>query len=745
MANERQLGSRKRRQVLAWALGLVAAAGIAAYMLLAGGNELPSPQALNLAPQQRDARPVYGGEPWVPGPLDGEGFAVALEAGSYELRIHPQTTQIIVTDKRSDYSWRSNPSEGQAAVETVKGLLLSNLKSPIGMAFFHRDDRGRREIANVSSKGVEVSFQRYADGLQISYQFTGQAIGLVVQYELSEHGLSVYIPDAGIQEQGEYALFSLDVLPYFGAAQAGEDGYILVPDGPGGLIDFAAERSSVSQGYTNQIYGAEVSNVRPDLRSSKRRPREENIPYPVFGMKRGEQGYVAIVQAGKEEAEIKAMPPGLKSSYYNVHASFQYREEYLRRNGVLSAPVKMIETARMKLDRSVAYLFLSGEQANYAGMARAYREQLIAGGQLGGRLEPREHLPLILNIVGGNSREAFQQAQYMPATTFSQAEQMVASLEESGVADMHIMFYGWQDGGDFNAAKRLPIERALGGEQAARRFLARMHEQGYPVWFEDNLVYVDAGRSAINAKADGARGIDGTVFFNADNEFLLKPALSLGMAAQTIAKLKEMGVDGMLYNWFGELVFRDYEAVPTERWETGELYRNLLLYTAGELGGAGVYRGNDYSLGAASHISEFPLDGSYDLMVDETVPFYPIALHGYVTYSGRPGNLRDDAQGEFLRAIEYGALPAFTVTWESSRLLKNTGSAGLFSSEFRLWKERIVAEYEAFDKLAGLHAMAIIAHERRADGVYATTYEDGTTVIVDYGRHTFEIEEGGGL
>lgn len=744
MANDKQLSS-KRRRVLAWALGMAGAIGVAAFMLLAGSSKLPSLQELNLVPQQPDARPVYDGEPWAPGPLDREGFAVALENGSYELRIHPQTTQIMVADKRSDYRWRSNPSEEMAAAETVKGLLLSNLKSPIVMEFFHLDDRGRREIANVSSKGLEVSFQRYAEGLQVSYQFTGQAIGLVVQYELSEEGLSVNIPDAGIQERGEYALFSLDVLPYFGAAQAGEEGYILVPDGPGGLIDFAAERSNVSQGYTNQVYGTEVSNVRPDLRSSKRRPREENIPYPVFGMKRGEQGYVAVVQAGKEEAEIKAMPPGLKSSYYNVHASFQYREEYLRRNGVLSAPVKMIETARMKLDRSVAYLFLAGEQANYAGMASAYREQLIASGQLGGKLEPRAHLPLILNIVGGNSREAFQQEQYIPVTTFSQAEQMVASLEESGVADMHIMFYGWQDGGDFNAPKRFPVEHALGGEQAARRFLARMHEQGYPVWFEDNFVYVDAGRSSISAKTDGARGIDGTVFFNTGNEFLLKPALSLGMAARAIGKLKDMGVDGILYNWVGETVFRDYEATPTERRETGELYRNLLLHTAGELGGAGVYRGNDYILGAASHISEFPMDGSYDFMVDETVPFYPIVLHGYVAYSGRPGNLRDDAQGEFLRAIEYGALPVFTVTWESSRLLKNTGSAGLFSSEFSLWKERMVAEYQAFDQLAGLYGMAIIAHERRADGVYATTYEDGTTVVVDYGRNTFEIEEGGGL
>ena len=29
----------------------------------------------------------------------------------------------------------------------------------------------------------------------------------------------------------------------------------------------------------------------------------------------------------------------------------------------------------------------------------------------------------------------------------------------------------------------------------------------------------------------------------------------------------------------------------------------------------------------------FPDDSSYDFMVDETVPFYPIALHGYVPYS----------------------------------------------------------------------------------------------------------------
>ncbi|MCC3371869.1 DUF5696 domain-containing protein [Cohnella sp. REN36] len=721
-------------------IGILSAALLVALGLvsiLSGGEALPTPKELNLPPLRTAAMPDYEGQPWQPdaAEADAEGFVPALENGKFALRIHPQTTQIIVADKAGGYEWRSNPPEASLEDETVKGLLLSNLKSPIVLEYVgtQGDDRSRRAQLNAASKELRTTLTRYDRGIQVTYAFEKKRIRVVVQYELTEFGLLVRVPDQGIREDGEYALYSFDLLPYFGAAKAGVDGYLFVPDGPGGLIDFNASRSSLSQGYVQQIYGPEIS----------RKVRgQQPVAFSAFGVKRGDHAYVAVVEDGKEETDIKAMPAGLKSSYYNVGASFKYREEYLRRTGRLQNPVKAVEADRMKLDRSVEYRLLAGSKADYVGMAESYRSRLQEDGRLGSKLAPVDHVPLNLGIVGGNSEEAYSRDRYVAATTFAQAADMVKELKNGGVDRIRIIYSGWQDGGDFNATKRFPIESKLGGKKAAQAFVDEIHRLGFPVLFEDNFVYVDA-RSAVSAKSNGARGIDGTVFFTSWNDFLLKPSLTVGYGLETAGKLKEIGVDGIHFNWLGETTFRDYEREPTERAETERLYRGLLDYARKELGQAGVYQGNDFTIGAVDYIADFPLDSNYNLIVDESVPFYPIALHGYVPYYGAPGNVRNDYEREFLKAIEYGALPSFVLTHDPARKLKNTPSSYIYSSRFEEWKERIRTEYRDFDRLSKLYDQAIVDHRKMADDVFVTVYENGATVTVDYGRNTFAVQDGG--
>jgi hypothetical protein len=195
------------------------------------------------------------------------------------------------------------------------------------------------------------------------------------------------------------------------------------------------------------------------------------------------------------------------------------------------------------------------------------------------------------------------------------------------------------------------------------------------------------------------------------------------------------------------MVFNDYDpAGKTTREDAIKIYEGLLDYTREQLGSAGVYRGNDYSIDEVDYIDDLPNDSSYDFMIDETVPFYPIVLHGYVPYSfGDGGNLRNDVQTEFLKSIEYGAMPTFFLTYEESRKMMDLNIwFYLFSSQYEKWADRIGQEYGQFDSLAKLYAQKIVDHEKLADKRFATTYEDGTRVIVDYDRGTFEVEGGEG-
>lgn len=690
---------------------------------------LPTPDAL------------YEGDPWKPA-AGADGYALALENEHYALYVRPDNTQIAVLDKASGYRWTSNPTKEELAGETVKGQLLANLQSPFLLTHVRTQgaDQTVRETLSNQTAGMQIAMIRKPEGLQIEYSFPAKQLGFVMQYELTDSGLKVKVPAAGIREEGASALFSLDVLPYFGAAPAKENGYVFVPDGPGGLIRFDQEHASLTRGYSHQVYGSEVTNEENGTRTGERR---EDIAYPVFGLKKGDHAFLAVMTKGEDSANVSAMAPGLKSSFYQVFSSQIYREEYLYRMSRLAAPSKAVQKERLNRDREVEYRFLNGADADYVGMAGAYRSYLQETGRLTEALKPVDHVPLYLKIMGGNYEKAFGRIRYVAATTFEQAGDIVSTLQSKGVASLRTIFYGWQNEGDYNMEKRFPIDPALGGEAAAKTFISGMKERGVPVSFSEDFLWVDS-HSSFSGKTDAIRGIDGTAYVD-DGWYIAKPAYTAVTAADTVNRLKKLGVDGIHFSGIGEMLLNDYEPSGIQTREYAKtVYDGLLKYTREALGSASVNQGDAYALGQTDYIDGLPSESSYDFMIDETVPFYPIVLHGFVPYTFGDGNLRDDEDAEFLRAIEYGALPSFFVTHDDSRKLKDTPSNFLYSSRFDKWERRIEEEYAKFDSLSQLYSMKIIGHEKLSGQKYATTYEDGTRVIVDYEVKDFTVEKGAG-
>jgi hypothetical protein len=66
----------------------------------------------------------------------------------------------------------------------------------------------------------------------------------------------------------------------------------------------------------------------------------------------------------------------------------------------------------------------------------------------------------------------------------------------------------------------------------------------------------------------------------------------------------------------------------------------------------------------------------------------------------------------------------------------------VYSSQYEVWKDRIVEEYAKFDRLAAVYHRKIANHEKLADGIYAITYENGAKVTVNYKTKQFSVEGG---
>lgn len=688
--------------------------------------------------------PLFAGEAWKPA-AEADGYAKALENDNYALYIRPDNTQIAVVDKKSGARWTSNPSEAQLASETVKGTPLQNMQSTFILTYVAKEgkDQTLEKTINSVDKTVEKSMTKTDQGLQVDYYFPQAKLGLSIQYELTKAGLTARIPTNGIKEEDKYIVFSVSLLPFFGAASSGENGYLLLPDGPGGLVKFDVKHTALTKGYLNQVYGGEISNDNNFTNTSF--ARRETVSYPVFGVKRDDHAFVAVISEGGGSASIAANPPGSKvtTNLYNVNSIMSYREKYLFYRTRNTPPVQAVQKKRLDSDREVQYRFLNGDEANYIGMANAYRDYLEENEQIRPQLEPTEHIPLMLQLAGGSYTDQFNQTKYVPATTFSQATEIVKDMKKNGVANMLVTYYFWQNMGGKDAYDRFPIEPKLGGASAAKKFIAEAKKLDVPVLFWDDYFWLKTS-SGLSAKENGIRNLE-EITLVWDPWFISKPARSVDMAYDTIKKLKPLGVSGILFEALGDTTFNDYDQnFYLTRQGTNEIYQGLFKYTREELGQAAVYRGNDYSLKEATMIMDFPHESSYDFMIDETVPFYPAVAHGYVPYTfGDGDNLRNDVKQEFLKEIEYGAIPTYWLTYDETRKLKDTAFNWLYSSQYSKWADQIAKEYAQFDSLAKLYNQRIVGHEQVSANVFATTYEDGTRVVVDYNKETFAVEGGG--
>ncbi|MBP1990706.1 DUF5696 domain-containing protein [Paenibacillus eucommiae] len=663
---------------------------------------------------------------------EGTQWFKAHEEQSMILWFDPKKGQIAVEDRRSGKLWSSNPGPEVLAQESTVGIWRSNLESPFIFNYF--DDKKKNLLnSNTQEHPTTVEWAKIDQGVALCYKIDDLGFQIYVEYRLDKGQLTAHIPQLGIVETKTHLLTELDLLPFMGAAPNKSDGYLLVPDGPGGLIRFNKEGLELINSYSAPVYGLDWA-VPSNTFFTRRTP----ISYPVFGINAGDGGYVAIIEEGAARANVVATPAGIVTPFNEAHAKFVLRRYYNQPSG--------LTTSKLGYDKklpqeaiSVRYIFLEQANADYVGMAEAYRGYLMEHRSIVRLDSGLERSPMQLQFVIGSSEASPLGEKLRMATTFAQVEEIVQRLAERGVTGIEVGLNGWQNGGDpGQLPKRFPVEADAGGEAGLRQLIAKLQLQGVKVSLSDRIdIASDSRKSGFSPSKDGIRAITGipTTFTNpAGNTFsLISPIINLQKyMPKLVSEWKKLGIEGAHLVDLGNKLYSDFHPQHTlTRQDSMSVVGQMADTVRGALGNVKVSGGFDYLLGHVDHMFNFPLEYNFDLIIDEQVPFYPIAVHGLVAYSSAPANLREDQSMQFLRDIEYGAVPLFTLTHADPRILKKTSYSNLFSSQFDVLEEQILAEYEA-QLATGVRNSFITGHRKLADGVYETEYESGQRVRVNY-------------
>lgn len=563
-------------------------------------------------------------------------------------------------------------------------------------------------------------------------------------YRLSDDGLKVEIPADSIVWPVNNPLIEVKVHPYFLSAGNDDQGYLLVPDGGGGQIFFHNGKITQNNYYSN-VYGWNESIIR------QTRVQETDSMFPVFGIAKNDGYILAVSEGGAAELSVEADIAGKWSSYDYICPVFTVvHGQDTEVSEKSSSSIMVYQEIDHVEDFSLTYF--TGNSGSYVDMAMRYRTYLQ---DTFGSLNKTEEdgYALLVELIGAIDRSekvlGIPVRQTYGAVTYKEALAIVEALKD--VTNLRVQYSAVLNGGMYQKAlMNADVVTKLGSKADREALMAAVESMGAKLyvsaytelvmdtsWFNYNAY---AARETTNVAitlwpyrqdTQNQSEVKNETMYLLNLESIQKAATEL---AQEALQWNDAGIG---FNDMGDVLYSDFRKKDgTSRDEMrraqSEIMKNLKEQGKDVL----VTGGNDYGAIFADIITDMDLAGNgYDL-VDRQIPFYQIALHGYVTYSGEALNASGDYKTALLKVVETGAALNFTFMETEYREIQGnryTYLTDLFSANFADWQTELTTVYQRLNSELG-HTVnqTIVGHEWLNDFVAKTTYEDGTTVYVNY-------------
>jgi hypothetical protein len=582
---------------------------------------------------------------------------------------------------------------------------------------------------NLFTNNTEITTQIITNGFHSTITFgrSGITIGLYVTF--GHNKITVEIPDDEIDESGAFKISSIKVYPYFGAVLENNiPGYVFLPDGIGALVDYKPTNPLVSTNYQKEIYDRNIgynteSNMNNFLSGGTK------IYAPVFGFVHGvnQNAVFAEIKEGAPYGMINLYFPARTRGYTTVFAEFVFRKTYRQPIDKVGNTISLLQQFGNEISIKIEYTLLENEDANYVGMAKAYRDSLSS--ELSGNRYDFEDIPLKLDTIGIERKDGLLFPQTIVMTTFNQFNDIVLDLHDK---DIHHIIGNYQGFTRQGVTWSAPIYDKTSSRLGNMNDLESLSKSLTELYFVTEYMKASSRSSGYNQYFDLAKKINDQLYqyiSSTDRKYLLQYDKLESLLFESYMELKEYPIDGLAIQSMGNLLYDDFSKqkyLP----ELIEMLKSSLDSLDAKIA---LYDVNQYLWGNISSFYEFPMYSSQYITFDDTVPFLSIVLSGSVHLYGPYANFYPYARDELLRLIDFGVYPSFIVTHESSIKLQETGLEYIYSSRYQDIQHSISAYYHFVNNALKHVIGAKITHrEILENGIVAITYDNDIQIIVNY-------------
>ncbi len=748
---------------------LTAAMVLSMSSVVAWSDELPATDDTvqtettdDTATDGEDAEDSEGGSALL---TDEQGLAKMkkyTENSNYALYLDEDTTIFAVQSKSDKYVWWSAPLNTESDPR-AKVAQRRNMQSPFYIEYGDVKTHNSQKLSAYegSIKDKDFTISEIENGVRIDYNITKIGAVIPMTIVLEDDNVNVSILSEEIKEQPVTdtegnAILTIGLQQYFGAAGIEDEGYMIVPDGSGAIINYNNQRIEARE-YSSKIYGLDTS-----VTQLKRPAKTEQVYLPVMGAitmgDSTDHGFMAICESGETCATVNAaVSIQNATSYNNCWYEFDVRttDTYYMGTRLLT----VFEAGEIKQPTlSVGYYLLSGNDLSYMDVAEGYRNYLI---EEKGLQDNKDKIKssYYLNVFGGTvkaqSIAGFPINLETAATTYDQAQDIMKQLAELGVDDIMLTY------SDFNTAgikglisAGVDYSGTLGGKNDFKELQSYVESVNGQIFPSVGITYMkDSGNGysySLNACKQTTKAYatvnNWDIAFGIPHQVRLvtKTTLSPYYWPDLFRKLRESfnneaiktislgNATTLLYSDFSRGDYTRHDAM-TEIIDGLKKFKEAGITVLAD--GA-----NAYALPYVDYVTGVPLTSSNFDIFDYDIPFYSLVIHGLIPYTTTAVNASANATDTIMLSIATATPVNYDMMYTNPNKFTDSDYDSLFYSNYKGWLEPSANAYKLYkENLSDLTNKKITDYERVSAYVTKTTFENGTTVTVDTRNLTVDI------
>lgn len=726
-------------------------------------------ETFDFAPLSGVTLPAGVPEYMVPVARKGElTLCVCVEGGTDQ---YGSVGEFCVVKGDGEQIWFSNPQDRNDAAETATGKFKWEVFSQMMIttydekttttesfnSYWHSSSDRPDNKDSYEIKGIENGFVSY-------YTFATPKITIPLYVRLNDSGFEVFTLENQIKEKSKKIhLTKVSLLPYFNSGSSLDEGYMLVPDGSGAIINFNNGKneglaSNIAK-YNVPIYGDDTA-LRYDYASSG----NHVATLPVYGIKNNDTSYVAIITEGDSAASVESYTSGSKNMQNQVYPIFERHT-----NGAVTIGERGDWTARevekYHLDDAqfavaeVKYILLD-KDAGYTEMAAAVRDYMIDNGLLIKKdTEDVNNMTLFTNFIGGQYKKESVAGilinKLKPFTTVDNINEILDQFEGVGINNVVVSYEGFnkQDIKNGTYVTGLSIPSGLGSTKKLAKLYDRLDGKLYLGF---NPININRNGSGLKKNTNSAKSLGGKPVA------LYTYSIATGYAGawnRGATALSAINFEKMMQKYikntnktgttFGVKILSDHNHY-TNFSRTGfisreaySIYMENMLQIATEKNSLMAVNPNYYQLKYAEYAEQVPMESSgYDL-TDYSIPFYHMVVSGSLTYTGDAINAAGDIKDTLMKTLETGSSLYYSFIYSNPYEVKDTWYQFLYGASWENGFDGAVAAYEEVSSVyKKLGTNVLRGHKTHAKGVTESIFETGKRIIFNYTRQDYTTAEG---